>query len=80
MKCKVCRKPVSDPRVRRHKACYVSDMFPRLKVRDDLTAYAGMLQKDVAAVLGVSLFSSGGMCARLVLETYSRHMAEHRHR
>ena len=54
MKCKVCRKPVSDPRVRRHKACYVSDMFPRLKVRDDLTAYAGMLQKDVAAVLGVS--------------------------
>ena len=29
-------------------------MFPRLGIQDDLIAYAGMLQKDIAATLGVS--------------------------
>lgn len=54
MKCKVCKKPVADKRHRRHWECYKSQMFPRLGIKDDLSAYAGMLQKDIAAVLGVS--------------------------
>jgi len=54
MRCKGCKKPTPDQRSRRHYACYKIAMFPRLGIRDDLTAYAGMLQKDVAAALGVS--------------------------
>ena len=53
-KCKNCKKPVPDRRAKWCRTCYLAQMFPRLKVRDDLSAYAGMLQKDVAAVIGVS--------------------------
>ena len=62
MICPACEKITDDLRDTRHRRCYRSEAFPRLRDRmeydpvEEIMEYAamGITQKDTAAILGIS--------------------------